>query len=76
MNTNLVMIRYRTSNNWSVEKVEARPSMSNAVEFLYNLIINTNKVGDITIEGVRYTTTEIIDIYRVEQATNDAMLIN
>ena len=62
------MIRYRTSNNWSTEKVEARPSHSNAVEFLYNLIINTTKVGDITIDGVRYTTTEITTMYRDEQA--------
>ena len=63
MRTNVVMIRYRTSNNWSVEKVDARPSISNAVEFLYNLIINTTKVGDITIDGVRYTTAEIIKMY-------------
>lgn len=76
MRTNVVMIRYRTSNNWSVEKVDARPSVDNAITFLYHLIINTTKVGDITIDGVRYTTTDIIDIYRVEQVTNDAMLTN
>lgn len=67
MNKNVVMIRFRTSSNWSVEKVDARPSRSNAVEFLYNLIINTNKVGDITIDGTRYTTVEIIDMYQAEQ---------
>ena len=63
MNKNIVMIRYRTSNNWSVEKVDARPSLTNAVDFLYNLIINTNKVGDITIDGTRYTSTDVIDMY-------------
>lgn len=67
MSKNVIMIRYRTSNNWSVEKVEARPSMSNAVEFLYHIIINTTKVGDITIDGVRHTTVEIIDMYQAEQ---------
>ncbi len=68
MSTNLTMIRYRTSNNWSVEKVDARPSRSNALEFLYNLIINTNKVGDITLDGVKYTSTEIVEMYKTEQA--------
>lgn len=67
MSKNVVMIRYRTSKDWSVEKVDARPSRSNAIEFLYNLIINTTKVGDITIDGIRHTTVEIIDMYQAEQ---------
>jgi len=63
MNTNLVIIRFRTSKDWSVQKVEARTSITDAATYLYNIIINNDKVGDISIDGVVHTTADVLALY-------------
>lgn len=63
MRTNVVMIRFRTSKDWSVQKVEARTSLTDAAQYLYNIIINNDKVGDISIDGVIHTKADVLALY-------------
>lgn len=63
MNKNVIMIRYRISTDWSTLKVEARTSLTDAATYLYNIIINNNKVGDISIDGVVHTTADVLALY-------------
>ena len=63
MSKNVVMIRFRTSKDWSTLKVEARTSITDAAQYLYNVITNNNKVGDITIDGVVHTKADVLALY-------------
>jgi hypothetical protein len=63
MRTTVVMIRFRTSKDWSTLKVEARTSITDAAQYLYNVITNNDKIGDITIDGVVHTKDDVLALY-------------
>lgn len=63
MNKNVIMIRFRTSKDWSTLKVEARASITDAAKYLYNVITNNDKVGDISIDGVVHTKADVLALY-------------
>jgi hypothetical protein len=60
----LVMIQYRTGKDWSTLKVEAKNSLNEAITALYNVVENNQRVGDISIDGSRYHTSEIRTMYK------------
>ena len=63
MSKNVIMIRFRTSNDWPTLKIEARKSLRDAVTYLYDNIITIPMVGDISIDGVVHTKADVLALY-------------